>query len=984
MSAKGFGLERSRLSAALFAALLMPVAGAAFAQDAPPGPQQDPNQDQTSQATTLDKVIVTGSLIPQTQLEVFTPVTIISAEDLQTRGFTSVADALQQSSFATGGVQGNQSSASFTQGAETLSLFGLPAGYVKYLIDGRPMANYPALYNGSDIFNNISGIPIDLVERIEILPGGQSSLYGSDAIAGVINVILKKKVDGTAISARVGWYDDGGGESRRISIADSFSNADGRLNMLFGAQFEKSDPIWAYQRDLTKQFNQNAYNGASPIASRDWLVYSPFTSYRFMDPANCANVTDAFGGTEGLQTRPGFGDTHYCGSLYTPGYRTMKNGKEALQLYSHATYDVNDNLQLYGDVLYSNETTRYHIGSNYTWWGTSVEWGYYFDPRVGNDITAAYGEYFCGYAPNTDPDCLASLPPGSYLNLQRAFAPEDMGGFEKSMSKDDSSSYAITLGANGTVGESNWDYDVGLTRTQYRLNEISFARFADPINAYFQQHVLGPQLGWDPLFGAYPVFEPDYAAFYQLISQSDFQSFTGYTSNRSETYDNMLRAQFTNGALFSLPGGDAGLAIALEGGSQGWAYDPDARLVNGEIWGTTSVGGSSGSRTRYAVTGELRLPVWEPLTISLSGRYDSFKVGGEKISKPTYTLGIEYKPFETLLFRGRYGTAFKAPTLSDQFQGLSGFYSFTTDYLSCYGLGFDPGSVDLCPARYGNLQYFGEQSGNPALQPINADVWSYGVVWAPLPTLSFSADYHHWDIRNEVAQQSVDQLMRDELACTTVANGGTGQLDPNSGTCQAAFNQITRGPAGNVDSIFVSKINVAQRQLNAVTGSVNYLQAMGGLGDLTLSASYTKNLKHDQQTYPTDPIVDLINDPYWSADPKWKGNASLGWHIGPVTTTLYANVLGQTPNYRSQLTPGGYAYPGAGQLPTYAVYNASINYDLTPDLKLSFLVNNLFDKMPDMDKTYPTTTGSPFNSQNFNALGRAYYVEARWNFGKAE
>ena len=173
MSVKGFGLERSRLSAALFAALVMPVAGVAFAQDAATAPDQT-SQDQTSttnKATTLDKVVVTGSLIPQTQLETFTPVTIISAEDLQTRGFTSVQDALHQSSFATGGVQGNQTSASFTQGAETNSLFGLNPGYTKYLIDGRPMANYPALYNGTDVFTNNSGIPIDLVEPIEILPG---------------------------------------------------------------------------------------------------------------------------------------------------------------------------------------------------------------------------------------------------------------------------------------------------------------------------------------------------------------------------------------------------------------------------------------------------------------------------------------------------------------------------------------------------------------------------------------------------------------------------------------------------------------------------------------------------------------------------------------------------------------------------------------------------------------------------------------------
>ena len=120
-------------------------------------------------------------------------------------------------------MQNNQSSASFTQGAETMSMFGLPAGYVKYLIDGRPMANYPALYNGSDVFNNISGIPVELVDRIEILPGGQSSLYGSDAIAGVINIILKKHIDGAVVTARIGGYDEGGGRSGRVSFADSFA-----------------------------------------------------------------------------------------------------------------------------------------------------------------------------------------------------------------------------------------------------------------------------------------------------------------------------------------------------------------------------------------------------------------------------------------------------------------------------------------------------------------------------------------------------------------------------------------------------------------------------------------------------------------------------------------------------------------------------------------------------------------------------------------
>ena len=960
--------NRSPLALALTAALLLPTS-AVLAQDA--------NQAQSGQAQEkakdLDKVTVTGSLIPQTQVETFTPVTIISAEDIQTRGFSNVAEVLQKSSFATGGVQNNQSSASFTQGAETLSLFGLSASYVKYLIDGRPMANYPALYNGSDVFNNISGIPIELVERIEILPGGQSSLYGSDAIAGVVNIILKKSVDGAILSARIGGYDEGGGRSGRISFADSFSSADNRWNTLLGVQAEKVDPVWSDQRDLTKQFNTEGTTWvrnnttrtydrvASPaLASRDWLVYSPFTSYNFMDPANCANVSGGFGGTVELQTRPGFGDTHYCGSMSTPGYRTLKNKKEGVQLYTHTTFELNDLAQAYADVLISHEKVKYHVGSNYTWGGTGQKWGYYYDPDL-DDL----------------------------LNLQRAFTPEDMGGWENTMQENKSTSYAVTLGVNGTLGEdSNWDYDVSLTRTHYKLDESGLDRLADPINDYFQEHVLGEQLGWDPNYGAYPVFQPDYAAFYTLMSPSDFNSFMGRTVTRSSTYDNMLRAQFTNSSLFSMKGGDAGAAIAVETGTQGWSYAPDPLLLNGEIWGTTAVSGA-GKRSRYALTGELRLPVLEPLTISLSGRYDGFRAAGREISKPTYAMGIEYRPIESLLFRGKYGTAFKAPTLADQFQGLSGFYGTSTDYYNCALLGFDVGNVDLCPARFSNLQYFGQQSGNPDLKPINATVWSYGVVWAPTAKFSVSADYHHWDIRDEVSQQSVDQLMRDESACRR------GVLDASSGTCQAALSQVTRGAAGTVQSIFVSKVNVAKETLNAVTLDTNYRQELGAYGALNLSGSWTRNLDHQYQQYPTDPVEDALNDPYYSSDPKYKANASVGWDISRWTTTLYANYIGSTPNYRAQLNPTGSLDPfgnpidgynnyGARKLGSYTTLNASVNFAVTEDLKLSFLVNNLANRMPDMDVTYyPGSSGAPYNSSNFDVLGRAYYLEARWNFGKS-
>ena len=943
---------RNRLTAALLTAILLPAAGQAFAQEAA----------SEESATTLDKVVVTGSLIPQTQLETFSPVMTITAEDIRSRGFTSVANVLQQSSMSTGGVQGAQTSASFTQGAETIGMFGLDPGYTKYLIDGRPMANYPALYNGSDTFNNISNIPIDLVESIEILPGGQSSLYGSDAIAGVINIKLKKQMDGAIINVRGGSYTEGGGNSLRASIADGFSALDGRLNGLVGLQYETSSPIWGWQRDLTKQFNPNGTS--APIASRDFLVYGykdignfGFGNFGYValppEAANCDNISHLFDGTVDKQVRPGASFGEYCGSLFTPGYRTLKNEKEATQFMGHVTYDFNDNAQLYADLLYSHEKTSYHVGSNYTWWGTGVKWGYFYDPDVDG-----------------------------LINLQRAFAPEDMGreGFRNSMAHDVSDAYQAALGVKGYFGESDWSYDFGGTYTRYELEEQGFVRWADPINDYFQNKVLGPQQGWDPYFDAYPVFTPDYGAFYRPISQQDFESFTGYATSKSETSDTMLRAQVTNASLFSLPGGDAGLAVALEWGQQKWDYTPDPRYLDGSIWGTTAVAGG-GERDRYAATAELRLPVHDMLTVTGSGRFDSFSPdGGETLDKSTYSIGLEFRPIETLMVRGKYGTAFRAPTLSDQFQGLSGFYTSVTDYYLCSQAGYDPSNpaeIDQCPSALSSRQVFGTQSGNVNLEPINADVWNAGIVWAPTNTLSFTADYYSWDIDNEVTQQSANGLMFQEYRCRA------GLDDINSPTCVQALSQVTRQVSNNyVTEIYTPKINVSKRQMEAVTGTFNYLIDTSSWGSFAFDGNYTRILKHDRTIYEGDPTLDYLDNPYYSTDPKDRATLSGTWRQNDWSTTLYMNWMGETPNYRASISTAGFDAPGAGKLDAFTTFNASVSYQALENLELSALVTNLTNEMPPEDDSYPGSSGAPYNSYNYSVYGRAVYFEVRYKFGQ--
>jgi outer membrane receptor protein involved in Fe transport len=953
--AGGGGRARSRLLGALALA-----AGIAALAAGPVGAQDQAQDDQPKdtaaakpaakkpQAKKLEAITVTGSLIPQSQVETATPVITITADDMKARGFATVADALQQSSFATGGVQGAQFSAGFTPGAQTLSMFGMPVGFTKYLIDGRPMGSFPALYNGSDTFNNLSGIPIQMVDHIDILPGGQSSLYGSDAISGVINIVLKKKLDAPVLDVRYGFDQGGGGASRRISLADSFHF--GRFNVLAGVQYEKDDPVWGYDRRLTEQYYRG---GTSPaVASRDYLVNSGTTgAYLFEDPNNCANVTGQFAGTEGRQHRANSGD--YCGSVYTPGYATYANGSENAQLYTHATFDASDSVQLYGDLLYNYDETRYTSGPSYTWWGTSVDYGYIYDPRLDD-----------------------------FVNLQRAFAPEDIGagGYKSIMNKDVENAYMLTLGAKGSLGE-NWDWDLGFTHSDDKLIQRDFARWAGPMDAYFERNVLGPDLGPDPYGFGYETYQPNYAAFYTPMSPADFASFTGYTTSHSKTWDNMLRGQLTNASLFALPGGDAGVAVVLEGGNQGWSYQPDARLLDGEVWGTSAVQGA-GHRSRYAGTVEFRAPLFSMLTLDASGRYDNYKVAGKNVDKATYNLGLEFRPFDTLLLRAKYGTAFKAPTLSDQFQGLSGYYSFVTDYYNCAVLGYRGGNVANCPSQYSDRQYFGQQSGNAGLKPLTAKVWSYGFVWSPLERLSLSVDYLYWRIKGEVQTQSADTLANQDMLCRL------GQYDINSATCQAAESQITReagvntdGTIGGIDSIYTSKINASKETVASLIADARYAVGIGHYGRLSFDLSYTDMLKHDYKQFAGDTSVNLLTDPTWSTDFKSKANASLTWDVGRWSSTLYVSRYGSTPNYIA--TQNGYDYPGAGRLRPWIRYNGSVSYSPADNFQLSLMVNNIFNKMPPPDRSYPGTTGQPYNTDNYDVYGRVYYLQATYKFGKA-
>src|SRR5262249_33253724 len=239
-------------------------------------PDQQSSADQTKKksAQEFEAIQVTGSLIPKAQIETATPTITITATDIERAGFKNVYDALRSLPVSPGSVQDNQFTNSFTPGASTVSLLGLDPSFTLVLLNGRPMADYPFLYNSNSNFVDLNTIPTFMVDHIDIVPGNQSAIYGSAAIAGVVNIVLKQTMQGVDLSVRAGGYSDGGGAQRRFQIGGGGSW--GALDAMFAFEANKQEPIFASQRSYTDSYLDSPVP-AGRIAERDRLALDIFT-----------------------------------------------------------------------------------------------------------------------------------------------------------------------------------------------------------------------------------------------------------------------------------------------------------------------------------------------------------------------------------------------------------------------------------------------------------------------------------------------------------------------------------------------------------------------------------------------------------------------------------------------------------------------------------------------------------------------------------
>ncbi|HWW06008.1 TonB-dependent receptor [Collimonas sp.] len=869
-------------------------------------------------ASDTKAVVVTGSRIPRASKEGPTSVTVITGEDIEKQGYRNVFEALSAQTQNTGMTQGADYGNTFTPAANTISLRGLGPNHTLILLNGRRIADYPVAYEGSVNFVNLANIPSALVERIEILNSGASAVYGSDAIAGVVNIITKKKVSGFDLNIKAGGSQDGGGANQRIQFTGGGSSGD--LSGVFGIELSRTQPIWARQRDFMSSVSSD---GTAPTA-----VFSRLNVDRnkYIDPGadTCGQLGDLFyDSVVRTQVKKGV----YCGSgKARPAYWTIMTQNESENLFGSLRYQLSSKTELFSDLMLGfNSTENNTRGPNWT-------------------SEAANGSYF--YNQNS----------GVNESWARRISPEEIGGATRYNSKWHDVAANLTVGIRGDIpSTSSWNYE-----TAYNISAYTSRRTTPLLLKNVDSFFLGPRLGYDA--DGIAIYAPDPKKLYQPLTPDQFNSITGEATSRNKSWTQTLSLS-ANGELFNLPAGPVRLAAVTEFGSQGFSNTPDPQYNQGVFFNQAAAEGASGSRKRYALGAELNIPIVKQLTATVAGRYDEYSFAGRNDGKFTYNTGLEFRPAKTLLLRGNYATSFRAPDMNYIYSTTTrGYYAATTDYYRCQQAG-----QALAGCEFNNYSPGANyiQTGSKDLKAENGKSWSYGVVWSPSSNFDISADFWRIQIDNLVTNLDPDIILHNEANCRA------GQLDINSPTCVDALARVQRNPANAplnpnaIQEILVNPINAAQERTSGLDVSGKWRVKAGDVGDFLLKANYTKVLSHHYRQFASDPDQDLLNaltNPDWGS----KVNASVTWLRDKWTSTVQVTRYGSLPS--SDQTR---------RISPFALVNLSASYQINPRASVALIVNNVFNSVKQ-----DNTAGWPYYPVgNYNPYGRQGWLEFNYHFG---
>jgi iron complex outermembrane receptor protein len=909
---------------------------AAMAQTADPSATAPDDKDKDKDSTQVDEVVVVGSRIRTDNYNAPSPVQIITRDEATLAGFTSTTSLLQGTAVTGGTSQINNAYGGYVTnggpGANTLSLRGLGATRTLVLLNGRRVA--PAGSRGSVGSADLNVLPTAMIERIEVLKDGASSIYGSDAIAGVVNIVTDKGVDGVTVEGQYNFTNDanGGGDENRFSIVAG----------THGDRWHIAGSAERYTREeLT--LGDRAFTTCPTDAYADGSDYiDPMTGKSKCFSINSGGVTI---NTIGTSTIAGVGATNAVGTSFNrwrPN-SAVTTGLIGFEGVGNAATDTSVRTTFDPDMLNESLISPVDVTTGY------LE-GSYDLHALGN--AEVYGEVLVNQRQSTQTDyrqLVLDYAQGSPLipsNLAGSVYAPDQGlnlganvgvraflGFGNTESSQKVDFAKELAGIRGDFFLPDWHYDayVSYTRSKSVYTSAQFLtdRLQNSLNVVRNGDGSFSCLSGDADCVAAPVLNgatisgdlPD--AWVNYVKQD----VTGTT-----VYDETVASFGIDGPLFSLPAGKVMGYFGAEYRKSSIDDTPGLDSQNANTWNYSTSAITRGDDSVTELFGEVEVPILadlpfaKSLTFTGSARWTDYASYGDD---STYKLGLVYQPFDFLTFRGTYGTSYRAPALFEQFVGAtSGFVSSSADPCNNYGdVGTDAIVAGNC-ASEGLASNFSQTSSvsvitsggaDNNLSAETSDNMTVGVILQPpLPAgwgkLSLAADYYEIQIDNGVSRIGYSSILslcyRSAAAEFSADNGYCGLIDRS---------------ANGALTVRDSYVNVATDVVKGIDYTVRYTNQVGP-GNLLLNLGVTQMTERYSTLFSDDPVLDdvgTIGTPEFTANldaayafDKWTVHYGVEWIDSMGYDAYYLK------NYGYTLKSLGYD----AEVGDYYLHNASVQY----------------------------------------------------------
>ncbi len=877
----------------------------------------------SAQAQQADiKVDVTGSNIKRVEGEGALPVTVITRSDIEKSGATNAMEILQLVS--ANNSQGNVSLGNVigatTFSNQTASLRGLSGTRTLILIDGKRVSSTAGAISGAEGVN-LSLIPFQAIERVEILKDGASAIYGSDAIAGVINFIMRQDYRGAEGFAQYGAPTrSGGGDQYMLNGSVGFGDlSKDRYNVFLSLGYTEQKPLDQDDRD----FSNTSYRpdiGLIGVSGNTFPAYISTGGIGSIDFPNCGKHPGNISDPDVLGNRCWYDPSS------VPGVEMIPDDK-LWNFFGSAHFQIDRDWQAYATALYSRDENRFRIQpvpiSDQFAAGTFAATGQILlppsSPFYPHDLAAAAGV------------------DGTPLNVR--YRCVECGLRDTT---DTNENGQIIAGIKGSW--KDWDWDGSFFYSESKTHEKLNGGF--PL--YSQ---ILPLLN----SGTVNVFGPNTPAVSAQIQGTDYNgtTFDGTAKNYG------IQGK-TSGEVFKLPAGMVSVAFGGEARKETLDQTPSAVLATGDVSGFGgNIVGIDHSRTIWAAYAEMNIPIVKTLEGDVAVRYDHYSDFG---STTNPKVSLRWQPVSTFLVRGSYGTGFLAPSLYQlyipQTTGVSSTGS--SDPLRC------PPAVPVEQASQNdcNTQFPITLGGNPSLKPEESWQATAGIVWEPVPGASLGLDYFKLNLSNAIST--------GPSTSTILAN-------------ESQFGSyITRGPVdptqpnlpGHITNISQTLVNQGNTHIEGVDIDARYQTPMSGWGRLRFGISGTYYIRYDNQNLDgsySGEISNVYAAVTTGLIPRYKQYATITWDQGPWSATIGNTFQTSYTDYQTDLNGN------TREVSTLSLWDLQASYTGFKNWTLTLGAKNIFDTNPPLTNQQ-NTFQLGFDPSYYDARARFVYGSVSYSF----